>query len=272
MITPLVEVLFDPKTADNTQRMFEIGTERMHESAFAVHKKDETFEISDLYVPEIEKTDVLDPETLIQHTTIDFSSLIVVSLPSEQQKVDFEIKIIDASKDLCTLSERTQKGINTIRALFDYTEEEKETLVRKLIAKELKHQEPTIVYRDDIIFESHNHPLTHDNYFPSLDNLLIPSNYDVENWANLQKINPALISQIVASTKKEQGAILVARNPKKLQITSNYWEAETWTQTLQTIRDIGFMSIFIDLRPNGLPKNRQIEKIQRFATRTNYAS
>lgn len=262
MTTELWDILNDPLTTHNVSRMFRIGTEDLHESAFAVYSAIGGYSVSKLLVPSITHTDLADSITLSQHLSIDVKEL--THTPVDQAtELRYEEAIHQAQTD--SFSSKTKAAINRIKWDDELLEFEKEELIEGVIRRELKISRPTPTERDDLLVVAHNHPILPFARWP-LKKLLVPSNDDVEISQSSFIHNPNMFEAIIASDTQKQGMLLYApdKNAEQQPHLYNVNKVATCDDAMVKLRQLGYRALVVALAEDGHPLAEEQQKVEDF--------
>jgi hypothetical protein len=264
----LWDILNDRKTRENITTMYDVGIEECRESAFAVYKKEMgSIAVSDLLLPHIASTDILQPGTIRAHTSVDTSPLTMIH-PEIDDLIAYDLTTRNAMDDHGSLSEKTRRTIANIKN-SDLDTDEQTRLIEAVVKKELKQPEPHAIWREDVALLAHNHPIVpfDPKYSKDMNRLLAPSDADLEVSAVLEIGNPGIVSMIIGARHDEYGALLYRPEPgtnPNLYAYSKETILKHGISTVESLRTVGYRAVSLALTPKGRPLKDEREKLGSF--------
>lgn len=274
----LHEVLTDSATAEHVRTMYHIGTELFHESAFAVYKKLGSYVVSNLLLPEIDFTDIMDEYAQEDHESIDTSPLILIDLDPTPRLSDNHTFGIEDIDDL-NVSVLTRTIVFNIDSAIDVETEDKGRLISAAIQRDLREREDKDTgqnIRDDIIMLVHNHPQAPFER-TSVARLLMPSSTDIFSLNIVRQKNPTAIECIVTSDTKDHGMMLIAASKFAQNQDSTLYEPQFVGPDIpgkirNSLAHAGYTSVTLSLDDDGRPKDGQLSKLYQFAANIDHSA
>jgi hypothetical protein len=263
MSVELWKILNDLRTANNVREMYRFGTEEYRETAFAVYRFLGGYAVSELLVPQIASTDLLDELRDGLHTGIDTEPLTHHTVDDNTIWL-YDKELYEA--DEAIFSDATRQIIERINAEPHLDEASRNAMKEAIISRELKLAKPSPGARQDLLLLAHNHPLI--PYALEKVDILSPSQQDVRHTERLLQKNPGIIEAIVMSDTENQAMFLYAGNPQRSDRQPQRYsgtEARDSKRAIALLNKAGYLAITFPLTKNGRPRRNQRETIESFA-------
>jgi hypothetical protein len=249
------------------QKMFELSTVELHESAFVVYRKQEKMQVSQMILPKI--TDHNFTEAGIrQHTKIDVVPYIINE--NYRCATNYDLCAYDDSNEV-NIDKADSRLIYNIENNIDLDDFEKRDMINIIAIRAIERNKNIGVgrYRNDVVFVCHNHPQQPKPKTAAF-NKLCPSVGDLQIHDMVAKYNPGLIDGIVASDN-DGSELLLYRSQKGVETRPEEYGARqepgrsSTASRLALLEDCGYEYAIVNLSKNGKIDKSTLGAIDKFA-------